>query len=182
MSVIAAATISGETIIGSNTGYVVAEESAIDDGVGKWILFGDWALGVTGSMQVLNILRNEIVGLHAEFTDEGSVVKRIGNIFTDHDIGYKSQHDSAWKFGVWCILAHKNGRIWDVDETLSLGSIPLGMFWARGSGEKYAIGAAHSLTSFVGSVEVEQIVRSSIEAAIANDLFCPGAPFLRKIS
>jgi ATP-dependent protease HslVU (ClpYQ) peptidase subunit len=147
MTVIAALSFNGDISIGSNTGYTLAHDSVMDNGVAPWVLFQDWALGFTGSMLALNVCRSGLESLTDKLTTEGDVITEVGKILTEYDIGTKNSGDPTWSYGVWCILAHNSGKIWDLDESLSLGPIPANKLWARGSGEKYALGAAHALIS-----------------------------------
>ena len=170
MSVIVALSKDNKTIVGSNTGYTLAHDSIIDNNSPPWIFIQDWAIGFTGSMLALNVCRSELKSLKKNIRDEGEFVTEIGKILSQYDIGSKEPNEPTWSFGVWCILAHSSGKIWDIDESLCLGPIPQGKFWARGSGEKYALGAARSIMNLEQKLSPEIIVSSSIESSIFNDL------------
>lgn len=181
MSVIAALARGGKSYVGANTGYTLANDSTIDSGSPPWIFFQDWAIGFTGSMLALNVCRSEIKNTKSSIDGAGDLVTEIGKILTEYDIGAKSAGDATWSFGIWCIIAHKSGKVWDLDESLCLGPIPEGKFWSRGSGEKYALGAAHALTANDKNMAPESIMKISIESAIGNDLYCPGCAFVKSI-
>ena len=181
MTVIAAMSNNGQTSIGSNTGYTVANDSVIDHGLSPWALFQDWALGFSGSMLALNVCRAGLAKFKNDLISEGDVITEIGKILSDYDIGVKNNGEPTWSYGIWCILAHKDGRIWDVDESLSLGIIPPGTFWARGSGEKYALGAAYSLLKYDNKITTHEIMDRAIASAIHNDIYCPGSVYVHDL-
>lgn len=181
MSIICAMSIEGETAIASNSGYILAQDSKIADGADKWIFFQGWALGVTGTMLGLNVLRSDLLKADSTFDTEKDVVIEIGKILTEYDIGYKPNEDATWDFGVNCILVSADGRIWDIDCSLCLGPIPAGTLWARGSGEKYALGAASALTQNDPNAEALKIVAASAQAAIDCDLYCPGILYSKRL-
>ncbi|MBX3594151.1 hypothetical protein [Sphingomonas sp.] len=178
MTVIAALSNNGNVSIGSNTGYTLANDSVIDHGTPPWVLFQDWALGFTGSMLALNVCRSGLTSAKKQLLNERDVVTEIGKILSDYDIGIKESGDPTWSYGIWCILAHRSGKLWDIDESLSLGPIPNGKFWARGSGEKYALGAAYSLMKQKYNLTNHDIVKISVESAIYNDLYSPGTAYI----
>jgi ATP-dependent protease HslVU (ClpYQ) peptidase subunit len=181
MSIIAAISKNKKVYIGSNTGYTLANDSVINHGIPPWIFVQDWAIGFTGSMLALNVCRSELKSLKKKIQNEGEFVTEIGKILTEYDIGSKDSGEPTWSFGIWCILAHKSGKVWDIDESLCLGPIPQEKFWARGSGEKYALGAARALMSGTGEMLPEAIVKAAIDSAIFNDLYCPGDVFFREL-
>ena len=182
MSVIAALSQGGQIAVGSNTGYTLAQDSVIDNGTSQWIFFQDWALGFTGSKLALNVCRSGLGALKNKVSAEGHVVNEVGKILSDYDIGTKNDGDPTWSYGIWCILAHRSGKIWDLDESLCLGSIPEGRFWARGSGEKYALGAAYALMSAKEPLTPKQLVKCSIDSAIYNDIYCPGTAYVNDLT
>jgi ATP-dependent protease HslVU (ClpYQ) peptidase subunit len=179
MTVIAAMSKDGVTCVGSNTGYTIANSSFIDSGVAPWIFFGDWALGVTGSMFVLNLLRRHFEKDKASLQRVEEVVNKIRTLLFDADIGKKEGDDATWSYDIWCILVHKSGKIWDIDEGLCEAPIPIGRLWARGSGEQYALGAATALERFSSSIESTDTVKICVDSAIENDLYCKGTTFVR---
>jgi hypothetical protein len=181
MSVIVSFSKNGKVFIGSNTGYTLANDSVINHGIPPWIFFQDWAIGITGSMLALNVCRSELHSLTKKIQNEGEFVTEIGKILTQYDIGSKDSGEPTWSFGIWSILAHKNGKVWDMDESLCLGPIPEGTFWARGSGEKYALGAARALMNWENKDSPESIVSAAVESAIFNDLYCPGEVFCKAL-
>lgn len=174
MTIICALNWNGETVVGGNTGYTLAHDSVVSEGAAPWIFFQDWALGFTGSMLALNVCRTGFQKIQSPLDSERDVVTEIGKILTDYDIGHKPEGEATWSYGIWCILAHKDGEVWDLDESLCLGRIPQGMFWARGSGERYALGAARAIMTLEPKGKCGDVVRRSVEAAIFNDLFSPG--------
>jgi hypothetical protein len=175
MTIIVAIANNNQACVGSNTGCTIAKDSLIDTGIMPWIFFQNWALGVSGSMLVLNLLRHNIVNFVEDTDNPESVMSEVRKILSDYDVGTKTE--ATWSYDVWCILAHRDGQIWDVDESLCLCPIPNGIFWARGSGEKYSLGAASALSSMNPNISIEDIVKHSVKAAIDNDIFCPGSIF-----
>ncbi|MFL9842266.1 hypothetical protein ABS767_14950 [Sphingomonas sp. ST-64] len=182
MTTIAALNWNGSTVAGSNTGYTLAHDSVISSGVPPWVFFQDWALGFTGSMLALNVCRTALSKATSSLTTEGDVATAIGKCLTEYDIGHKETGELTWSFGIWCILVNRDGRIWDLDESLSLGPIPKRTFWARGSGERYALGAARAIMASAPDCGCDEVVRRSIEAATFNDIYSPGDPFVVNLS
>lgn len=180
MTTIAALNWHGDTVIGSNTGYTVAHDAVISHGMAPWIIFQDWALGFTGSMLALNVCRNKLEKLETTLVSEREVVTEIGKVLGEYDIGHKPE--DSWSFGIWCILVNRDGRIWDIDESLCLGPIPQNYFWSRGSGERYALGAAKAIMDLQPDGRCEDVVRRSVEAATFNDIYSPGEAFIAQLN
>lgn len=165
-------------MVGSNTGYTLAHDSVMLHGGDPWVIFQDWAVGFTGSMLALNVCRSALGKATTMFNTAGEVVTEIGKALTEYDIGYKNAQDPSWSYGIWCILANRDGDIWDVDESLCLAPIPRERFWARGSGERYALGASKAIMDLAPVSACKDIVRRSIQAASYNDIYSPGDAFV----
>ena len=75
MTTIAALYLDDRTVVGSNTGYTLANDSVISSGDPPWVSFQDWALGFTGSMLALNVCRSALSNLKSKLSSEGDVVK-----------------------------------------------------------------------------------------------------------
>ena len=181
MTVIAALQQGNEVWIGSNTGYTIAHDSVIDNGEPPWVFFQDWAIGFTGLALPLQACRNHFRRISKVIDSETEIVQELNKALEKINYGVKKPDDHAWTYDIWCIIANKNLGIWDLDETFCLGRIPKGTFWSRGSGEKYALGAARALMAGENEVSPKEVMQRSIESSIFNDLFSPGVVFCKTL-
>lgn len=147
-----------------------------------WIYFGDWCLGISGEGRQQNILEWNIQKLEEQCDTPMAVIHTIGEIFMDKNIYKHSDSWAAPSFKIWCILANKNGNIWDVDCRLSLTKMPLNQIWARGSGIDYALGADFATRAINPEMGHEDRIRIATEAAIYNDVGCPGSAIITKFT
>ena len=165
-----------ETWIGSNTGSTVGDAPlpAFDR---KWLLHGPWALGLAGDGRAFNLLEAEAETLFDGLEEPYELTQRIRQLFDDAGIKDPDKA-SVPAYGQAMILASA-GAVWDLDSALAHSRIADGRLWARGSGMDFALGADHALADMALSAETR--VRKAVEAAMANDVFCPGDLFLHKL-
>ncbi|WOI54573.1 hypothetical protein [Parvularcula sp. LCG005] len=168
-------TAAGKTWLGSNSRGLVGD-TVLPGDVSKWTIFGDWAFAFSGKGLVTDV----ILGLEAEFpkTDKNvhAVVALIRKALRDMEIG--KEDDGAMDFQTHGLLVHRSGKIYDIDGHLSVAPINEDTLWACGSGMDYALGASHALTA--QSISPRDVLKSSIEAAIALDSGCPGTPIIEE--
>jgi ATP-dependent protease HslVU (ClpYQ) peptidase subunit len=162
--------------LGYNDGHTIGDTPL--PGVGcPWLNLGHWLLGVSGSSSAFSILDHHRGDFDSETNGVEEVVFRIRTTLLDYGMGRKEDDEVEIRFGIWCILVHPNGQIWDVDDALAFSRIPEDTLWARGSGSDYALGAEHALKALNSPPEIR--IRHAVEAAIALDLFCCGSANVR---
>jgi hypothetical protein len=144
-----------------------------------WILFGNWALGITGQSILQSVLQTNIDQLADIEDDFLAISNEISKIFASNDIGTRSDEGYINIYGIYSILLHKSGKIWDLSGCLSATMIPMKRLWARGSGREYAVGADYSLLKLNANVTTEERVCVATEAAIVNDIYCVGNPVVK---
>lgn len=173
MTIIAAICSDRRTIIGYNDGLERGGTPILGTSL-PWIFFNDLAFGITGESSVQRLLSYKI----REFAEIGSdphvFIDAVRQILTDNYVGSKDDSDFVTTYGIYSILVHKDGRIWDVGGCLSLTEIPHDTLWAQGSGADYAMGAFHALESVKSKIATERKLKICIEAAIKNDIHCVG--------
>ncbi len=143
----------------------------------KWFLKGNWVVGVSGYGP-----RNEVVAsLKGDFhTDEGAVLELVKALRAEYDEwGVEEDDNGVKRFCGDGLIAHKDGGFWDHDGAFALSKIPSGSFWARGSGDTLAIGAAAALID--RGAPAEEVVFGAIGVAIRFDTGCPGEPRLLRL-
>lgn len=172
MTIITALFDGTNTWLGYNDGATIGD-TVLASVMKPWLLFGSWALGVTGESAQQDILELNIDRLQDTGTNPLIVTNKLRTIFTDY--GHMSNDENAApSFKIWCILAHRDGRIWDIDAHLAITLIPQGMLWARGSGTDFALGADTILQGLDISQE-DRIIKAT-NAAITSDVYCAGDP------
>ncbi|WP_306252362.1 hypothetical protein [Parvularcula sp. IMCC14364] len=171
MTIITALCESDKIWLGENTAVTVGDAILVD-GTSKWSAFGDWYLGGAGDSVQIDILRLNSDDLSKPDMDARKIAQTIRDIFKEHDIAAKDEEDASARYGISCILAHKNGRVFDLDPSLAISPIPEGKLWASGSGRDYALGADAALQGL--SLSAEERMNRATNAAIACDVNCPG--------
>lgn len=177
MTIIVALNTDRGTIVGYNDGWELAGTPVAGTAI-PWIFFGDWALGITGESSVQRLLAYKLRDYSGN-DDPFALISAIGDLLVDNYVGSKSDNEYVTTYGIYSILAHKDGRIWDVSGCLSLAEIPKGVVWAQGSGADYAIGACYAIDSLNQGISEERKLTLCIEAAIKSDVHCVGTAKLK---
>lgn len=172
MTIITALFDGTDTWLGYNDGATIGD-TVVASVMKPWLLFDDWALGVTGESAQQDLIELNIDRLQDTGSEPLIITDKLRSVFTDY--GHTSHDDEAApSFKIWCILAHRDGRIWDVDARLAITPIPQGLLWARGSGTDFALGADTVLRDL--KISQEDRVIKATKAAIASDVYCAGDP------
>jgi hypothetical protein len=170
MTIITALSSAGKVFYGYNDGHTIGD-SPFPGSACPWIRLGKWALGVSGSTGIFNV-----IGHHANDFDDGAsasaIVFKLRALLVEYGFGRRDSDEAEDQYGIWCILVNADGEVWDLDEKLSYSRVPEGVLWARGSGTDYALGADFILSR--QSILPETRVKLATDAAIALDLFCGG--------
>jgi ATP-dependent protease HslVU (ClpYQ) peptidase subunit len=179
MTVIAAISTDDGLFLGYNEGSELSG-SPVSGGYVPWIFFGEWALGITGQSSVQRVLLSKLEDIDQANADPYQVIGSIESILISNFIGMKADDDIVNSYGIFGILAHKKGFVWDVSDCLSLAGIPKGDLWARGSGSEYCLGAHRGILKTQGKI-VEDHLKICVEVAIESDIYCVGIPTVVKL-
>jgi ATP-dependent protease HslVU (ClpYQ) peptidase subunit len=173
MTVIVALNNGREILIGYNNGSELGG-TPVEGLSNPWIVFGDWALGVTGESSVQRLLASDLETYAGDQMSEWKLINFINDKLLEKYIGSKSDTENVTTFGIYCILVNANGKIWDVSSCLSLTEIEKGKLWSRGSGSDYALGAGFAFDRINSSLSQRDVLKLCVEAAIQNDIYCVG--------
>lgn len=171
MTIVTALYDGQKTWLGHNDSATVGD-TVIPSVLTPWLFVGEWALGITGESAQQTLLECHRDRLAEAGTEAHKVVCAMQEVFSDFGHTTQDDDDASPSYKIWCILAHKNGQIWDVDARLALTPIPPNKLWARGSGTDYALGADQILAGM--QVTSEERIYRATAAAIACDVYCPG--------
>lgn len=168
-----------EVWLGCNDGVSVRDTSIPGAKKIKWLQFGKWALAMAGSGVPFDIL--ELNREHFPVDEEHplAIVQYLKAVFDEFEVGRREDDDPATSYPITSLLAHCDGRIWDMDLYLVLDEVPPGTLWAHGTGREFALGADYPLAS--NNATAENRVRNSVEAAISYDIYSPGQAFVKKL-
>jgi hypothetical protein len=178
MTIITALSSSGKIVLGHNDGHTVGDSPMPGRGY-PWLRLGHWELGVSGSSGIFNVICHHATDFSESAGSAADMVFRLRSLLVQYGFGCRDNDEPEDRYGIWCILAHVDGQIWNIDEKLAYSQIPEGVLWARGSGGDYARGADFALSTL--GVAPEARVRIATDAAIALDLFCGGASHVRTL-
>jgi len=173
MTIVTALFADGILATGHNDGTSIGD-TKLPISESKWVSFGDWMLGISGESAAQAAFEHGGGAVDAGTTDAFILCGMLKQILLDNGIWRKPKRDSVMSFGISCVLAHRAGRVWDVDHKFTLTGVPEGTLCARGSGMDFALGAAHALRQMRDVPGVEEQVRIATEAAVAHDVHCPG--------
>jgi ATP-dependent protease HslVU (ClpYQ) peptidase subunit len=178
MTIITALNDGQDTWLGYNDSLTIGD-TIIQSTLNPWLRFNDWALGISGEPAQQNVLEHKKKNLLEAGNEPLGVIEAMRDIFSEYNHSVDEVDEAAPSYGIWCILAHKNGGIWDVASRLAITQIPENMLWARGSGTDYALGADSALQGL--SLCAEERITKATQAAIDCDLYCPGAIRILKL-
>ena len=164
----------GVTYVGSNSRATIGSFVApsVDH---KWYAIHGWAIGVTGSGPKLEALNAASKDFPQNAEHPFEIMKFLKTAYEAFDIGETDEGLKRYCGGG--LLVRANGEIWDFDNSFCLTSVPVGAFWARGSGMDLAVGAATALMDHVKSAQ--HVTHRALEIVINIDVDCPGAPLIQ---
>ncbi len=136
----------------------------------KWIGFGDWLIGMTGSGPKDEALRASAEQFPHDAGHPFEILKFMRAAYSAFDIG--EVDEGLKRFCGSGLIIHKSGAVWDFDSSLCLTAVPPGAFWARGSGMDAAIGAGRALRDYAASPK--ELTRRVIEIVTELDVDSPG--------
>lgn len=179
MTIITAISDGSKVWTGNNSAFTIGD-TPITAFFDPWVRFGNWALGVTGDsfQQDFLTLHSEKLSKHKQ--SQYDLIDNIRHLFLEGYISKSSETHASASFEIWCILLHKDGRMWDVDNHLALAQIQKTKVWARGSGLDYALGADFAVMELDENISIPERIRICTQAAIKNDIGCPGEPVIKQ--
>lgn len=174
MTIIAAVNIDRQIWVGSDT--VSTYMDSLYPCQPKWVIAPDGksAVGHAGDKLVEQIARREVQSLSWGETPEmfsvslKNVMDKSGYlraVFDDKEAtgDYRNSWIYAWKSG----MAHI---------ACDFSTVPVKKIAAKGSGERYALGA-----SFAAAGTAPKVLTTMLRAAISFDLYCGGKPWIWRI-
>lgn len=176
--------LSDTTWIGSDTRGC---RGSIYSDVGfKWVRYGEWAVGNSGNLRAQNVMMAHAEELFVGLSGAYLFTTRARRLLKEDGFD-RDKYSFSEDLNQSMILAHPKG-LWSIGSDFSIVEVPAGVLWAEGSGREFALGAFHALqatrlgfddmTQFMPEslrTEIgENLVRKSIEAAIAYDTGCGG--------
>ena len=175
MTVLCVVRDGGETWIGSDT---QATQNGLVRNVGpKWIMWGPWALGVSGDLRAQNILESCPKRLFDDAAGAFDVSDRIRAIMKEYEFDLApSEGHAPQNCGQNMILANAESA-WSLAADFSFCHI--GHYWADGSGKELALGTLHA-----GAAEnwkPEKMVERALLVAMEFDNGCGGDKWMRKL-
>jgi ATP-dependent protease HslVU (ClpYQ) peptidase subunit len=173
MTIITALHEDGETYFGYGNGTEVGG-TPIFNNYSPWIILENWALGITGQSILQTHISNNTEVFSKIEDDPRVFTEKMSKLFTENDCGTRSDDGFVDIYGIYCILLHRSGKIWDLSGCLSLTEIPEGRLWARGSGGDYAIGADYGYVLHNKKANAKDRVFVATSSAIVNDIYCIG--------
>lgn len=166
--------------LGSNYRAVISD-TPLPGPHDPWLQKGNWAVGICGASVQLDILMMNAPIFEKISNDPYELADKIRDIFVAKNY-FERGNGPHPDFGIYCILAHLSGQIWDLDESMALSPIPNDTIWARGSGMDYALGADYALRTFEKNISLEKRITLATKAAIHNDVYCPGEAHIFKFA
>lgn len=163
----------GRTLLGCNSRSLVGRTVMAADR-SKWLIEGDWALGITGAGISGDAVRARRAKLPGDTEDVFAVTAFLRRCLDKLKLG--EEEDGARDYDLSALIVHRSGRMWDVDGNLSAEEVNAGAFWANGSGYRFALGAAQVLAG--QGADARAVVEGAVRAAIALDSNCPGEPII----
>lgn len=131
------------TVIGSDR-RVTSSHTKMELLHPKWAFCGDWAIGTSGSLRVLNVLQDVGEKLLSDCKNPMEVTWRLTTAFPTMGINPGNDGESGganyWG-GNQFLLANPHG-VWEIDPILSVVAVRANMLFSVGSGASYALGCA----------------------------------------
>ena len=157
--------------LGHNDALTIGDTPILES-LNPWLFWGEWGFGITGESLQQNVLSRHLGKLAEDTPNAVIIVERIREVLLEHGYSKHIDESAIPSFGIWGILVHKKGKIWDVGSRLDLTEIPDNQLWARGSGADFALGADKALSDL--GLTTEQRVQKATDSAIKCDVYCPG--------
>jgi len=136
----------------------------------KFVVYGQWAVGVTGNMRLTDILANNADEMFHRLDGPNDFIDRLIAVMKRHDFDMSPASNSCAPNGGQELLLARAGY----DPWVILGDFSVysdGRFAAHGSGSDYAMGA------YFGCRDIEK----AIEAAIKYDSKCGGEVWIHRL-
>lgn len=168
----------GEMWLGCNDRATIGDTPA-PASESKWLKFGHWALGLSGSECVyrhyLQLSEEKFPKTTESVLD---VFDFLRSRYSKYNLGQQRNNDTSSSYGVEGIIVNANGGMWDFDTHLALSEVPHGRLWGGGSGIDYALGADFVMKR--QAMSAQERVTNAINAAIELDIGCPGVAMVER--
>lgn len=181
MTIITAIYDGKSTWLGNNSASTIGD-TPVDDNFDPWIKFSDWALGVTGDSFQQDFLTHNVKTLIKNGLSAMTLTKCIRDLFLDNYISESDTGHASPSFGISCILVNKDGSIWNLGHRLALTQISPNKVWANGSGVDYSLGADFAIIASGANISTQERIEIVTQAAIKNDVYCPGKAVVSQFS
>lgn len=163
------------TVIGSDrqsTSYSF-KTNLID---GKWVFQNGWAVGCSGSLRTLVVVRERAADLFRDLTTPFEFCNRMVQLMQSAGFCHNSDEDERGgpkSWGQELLLASADG-VWEIDPTMTPNQVPEGELMAGGSGFAYAMGVGYATQ---GMAPLKR-VRLALEAGMTYDPNSGGEPWI----
>ncbi len=145
----------------------------------KWLKFGNWALGLSGSECVyrhyLQLSEDKFPKTTESVLD---VFDFLRSRYSKYNLGQQKNNDTSNSYGVEGMIVHSKGGIWDFDTHLALSEVPANRLWGGGSGIDYALGADFVMQQ--QNLLAQERITLAVNAAIELDVGCPGKAIVER--
>lgn len=158
------------TYIGSDT-LITSGSHRLGSAGFKFVVHDGWAIGISGRLRTQNLVEVSAARILGDISGPMDFCNRIRSLLDEDGYGKADDDGGSRGYSQFCILASASG-VWYVGPDFSYISIPGGVLCANGSGEDYALGAAH-LGCAIG-LAPREVLRRAIEAAISYETNCGG--------
>lgn len=145
----------------------------------KWVVRGQWAIGVAGALRVINLMEAHFAKLigEAETIFDFSCALRE-TMKADGILGNATNDGPGTpSFGQYMVLASPQG-IWEIGCDLAFAAVPDGVAALGGSGSEVGSGAAHALMRLRVPLASRRAMLMIVQAAVANSASCGGEPWV----
>jgi ATP-dependent protease HslVU (ClpYQ) peptidase subunit len=177
MTIICALHDQGETWIGCDSRGVLNDIPM--DNMRKWVLADGWWIGVAGHARTLDLVLHRSQDLVKDINGPHDFTRNLLDFFAEHGFSKREGDARPPSYGNWFILV-RGDQIWSINECMAVTNIFDGQFWADGSGQLLAMGAAYALMT-EENVSPKEVVRESMAAAVELDINCGGKLWTRKV-
>lgn len=164
MTTIVAVRDGKRTWIGSDTQWTGAGVSNF--GEPKWVRFGQWAAGISGSLRTLNLVSGNAKRIFDDLDSPLEFTERLRATLKDYDYDIKAVNAGEAPTLDSSMILATPGRFWSICEELSISGHE--RFWAVGTGYLVALGAMSALDRFK-TTKSEDMARIAIETAMQFD-------------
>ncbi len=164
------------TWIGSDTMGVYGDVG-IDVG-SKWARHGKWACGVCGHGRTINLIQHFTEELLSDLEGPMDFSIRLREMLKEDGYQGDDSTGAGYNFRQGAILASPT-EIWCIDHVFGHHERTGDGFWADGSGDHFALGAAYAASQ--RNTPAKKILKFALEAAMKFDVGCGGNLWMARL-